>query len=238
MTPNLAHCRNQDWIWQTNSTQSSHNYNNMEKSTPTQQTVAHDNECGWHDEGIWCSGRTGRRCTVDNNQAWRKNWEEKFTTSSNTSHQNPPSLPSTIKVKHSSDSHVSSSVPGLSSYLDMSMTEISPDNQVTMVRKCVWKHMFSIWKFYHKEYHAHYSQDERTMCGFLLKNTNLRGNHDWWLEMRRVVIKTHTDVRNNAIKNMQTKFKGKPKQENILPKCELLELTFVWGKTFATMHKS
>ena len=70
-----------------------------------------------------------------------------FTTSSNTSHQNPPSLPSTIKVKHSSNSHVSSSVPGLSSYLDMSMTEISPDNQVTMVRKCVQKHMFSIWNF-------------------------------------------------------------------------------------------
>jgi hypothetical protein len=77
--------------------------------------------------------------------------------------------------------------------------------------------MFSIWKFYHKEYHAHYSQDhERTMCGFLLKNTNLRGNHDWWLEMQRVVIKTHTDVQNNAIKSMQTKSKGKPKQENIL----------------------
>ena len=34
--------------------------------------------------------------------------------------------------------------------------------------------------------------------------------------MQRVVIKTHTDVWNNAIKNMQTKFKGKPKQENIL----------------------
>jgi hypothetical protein len=26
--------------------------------------------------------------------------------------------------------------------------------------------------------------------------------------MRRIVVKTHTDLRNNAIKNMQTKFKG------------------------------
>jgi hypothetical protein len=133
---------------------------------------------------------------------------KKFTTSSNASHQSPPSLPSSIKVKHSSNSHVSSSVPGLSSFLDMSMIEISPENQVTMVRKCVQKHMFSIWKFFHKEYHAHYSQDERAMCGFLLKNTNLQGNHDWWLEMQRVVIKTHTYVWNNAIKNMQTKFNG------------------------------
>jgi hypothetical protein len=144
---------------------------------------------------------------------------KKFTTSSNTSHQNSPSLPSRINVKHSSNSHVSSSVPGLSSYLGMSMTEISPENQVTMVRKCVRKkHVFSKWKFYHKEHHAHYSQDERTMCGFLLKNTNIQGNHDWWLEMQRVVIKSHTDVWNNAIKNMQTKFKGKPKQGNLVAK--------------------
>ena len=113
--------------------------------------------------------------------------------------------PLSIEVKHPSNSHVSSSVPGLSSYLDMSMTEISPENQVTMVRKCVQKHMFSIWKFYHKENHAHDSQDERTICGFLLKNTNLRGNHNWWLEMQKVVIKTHTDVRSNAIICMQTK---------------------------------
>jgi uncharacterized protein Veg len=140
----------------------------------------------------------------------KKNGRKKFTTSSHTSHQNPPSLPSSIKVKHSSNSHVSSSFPGQSSYLDMSMTEISPENQVTMVRKCVQKHMFSIRKFYRKEYNAHYSQDERTMCRFLLKNTYLQGNHDWWLEMQRVVIKTHTDVWKNAIKKMQTKFKGKP----------------------------
>jgi hypothetical protein len=76
--------------------------------------------------------------------------------------------------------------------------------------------MFSTWKSYHKEYHAHCSQDERTMCSFLLKNTYLRGNHNWWLEMQRVVIKTQKDVWNNATKNMQTKFKGMPKHGNFL----------------------
>jgi hypothetical protein len=40
-------------------------------------------------------------------------------------YQNPPSLPSTIKVMKASDSHVTSSVSGLSSIRDMSMTEIS-----------------------------------------------------------------------------------------------------------------
>jgi hypothetical protein len=80
--------------------------------------------------------------------------------------------------------------------------------------------MFLIWKFYHKEYNAHYSQDERTMCSFLLKNTYLQGNHNCWLEMRQVVIKTNTNVWNNAIKNMQTKFKGKPKQGNFVAKVQ------------------
>ena len=194
----------------------------MEKSTPTQQTVTHgpDHEHLSRKQKRQFLNKVGdltmnaddmmKECDAVEEQEEDAQWttikmeestgRKKFTTSSYTSHQNPPSLPSTIKVKHSSNSHVSSSVPGLSSYLDMSMTKISPDNQVTMVRKCVQKHMFLIWKFYHKEYHAHYSQDERTMCGFLLKNTNLRGNHDWWLEMQRVVLKTHTDVWNNAIK--------------------------------------
>jgi hypothetical protein len=39
-------------------------------------------------------------------------------------YQNPPSLPSTIKVMKASDSHVTSSVLGLSSIKDMSMMEI------------------------------------------------------------------------------------------------------------------
>jgi uncharacterized protein YkwD len=65
----------------------------------------------------------------------RKNTTSSYT--SKTSHQNSPALPSSIKVKQTSNSHVSSSVSGLSSYLDMSMTKIRPENQVILVRKCV-----------------------------------------------------------------------------------------------------
>ena len=164
MTPNLAHLWNQGWIWQANSTQSSHNSNNMEKSTLTHQTVAH----ALHHEHL--SRKQKRQLfnkvgdlTINADYMMKEydaveeeeedaqctmiKMEEstgrtKFTTSSNASHQNPPSLPSSIKVKHSSNSHVSSSVPGLSSFLDMSMTEIGTENQVTMVRKCVQKHIF------------------------------------------------------------------------------------------------
>ena len=48
-------------------------------------------------------------------------------------YQNPPSLPSSIKVSKSRDSQVTSSVPELSSLMDMSMTEISEENQISMV---------------------------------------------------------------------------------------------------------
>jgi hypothetical protein len=60
-------------------------------------------------------------------------------------YQNPPSLPSTIKVMKASNRHVTCSVSGLSSIMDMSMMEISKENQVLMVKGCIKKHVFSIW---------------------------------------------------------------------------------------------
>ena len=123
-------------------------------------------------------------------------------------YRNPPSLPSTIKVGKSSDSQLTSSVPGLSSLMDMSMTEISEENQISMIKTCIKNHVFSIWKFYQKDFHSHFSEDEKTLCGFIMKHTNIWWTQNWWLGMRRIVVKTHTDLRNNAIKNMQMKFKG------------------------------
>ncbi len=87
------------------------------------------------------------------------------------------------------------------------MAEISEDNQVLMVKGCIKNHVFSIWKFYQKDFHSRFSEDEKTMCG-IMKHTNRRGTQNWWLGMRRIVVKTHTDLRSNAIKNMQIKFKG------------------------------
>ena len=97
---------------------------------------------------------------------------------------------------------------GLSSLVDMSMTENSEENQISVIKTCIKNHVFSIWKFYQKDYHSHFSEDEKTLCGFIMKHTNIRGTQNWWLGMRRIVVKSHTDLRNNAIKNMQTKFKG------------------------------
>ena len=155
-----------------------------------------------------------RRVTTDPNDLIESDEEEGHFQKTDTkqgqkdTYQNPSSLPSTIKVMKASDSHVTSSIPGLSSIMDMSMTEISEENQRLMVRGCIKNHVFSVWKFYQKDFHSHFSEDEKTMCGFIMKHTNIRGTQNWWLGMRRIVVKTHTDLRNNAIKNMQIKFKG------------------------------
>jgi hypothetical protein len=106
-----------------------------------------------------------------------------------------------LKSSKASISHVTSSFPGLSSIMDMSMTEISEKNQVLTVKGCIITHMFSIWKFYQK--------DDKTICGFIMKHTNRRGGtQNRWLGMQRILVKTHTDLCNNTIKNKQIKFKG------------------------------
>jgi hypothetical protein len=52
------------------------------------------------------------------------------------------------------------------------------------------------------------TKDDKTMCGFIMKQTIIRGTQNWWPGMQRIVVKTYTDLCNNAIKNMQIKFKG------------------------------
>jgi hypothetical protein len=123
----------------------------------------------------------------------------------------PEAVPSSIHVsKSTGHSLITTSVPGRSNIpLDMSLTEVKADHQKMLVKDCVRKRIFSIWKFYQREFDSQFSLDEETLCGFILKYTGLQGDEDWWVQIRKVVRKCHTDMRNNAIKNMQAKFKGK-----------------------------
>lgn len=138
--------------------------------------------------------------------------EANSTSHNNSKDKQPASLPTSINFKGgSSESQVSSSIPGLSSIMDMSFSEISEENLITMVKNCVKQNIFPIWKFYHKDYHGKYSQSEKTMCGRLMSHMKLTAGEDWWLQIRKVVVKTHTDHRNNCIKAMSIKFRGKTK---------------------------
>ena len=140
-----------------------------------------------------------------------KTWGATSTGTPHSSQQLYP--PRTINVAETTaDSQLSSSIPGLHSIIDMSMTDIEATSHISLVKICVKKLMFSYWKFYDKNNDNHYSQDEGTMCGFIIKHTGIdprKCNKDWWVEMRKTAVKTHTDLRNNAIKTLQIKFKGK-----------------------------
>lgn len=124
----------------------------------------------------------------------------------------PNSVPSSIKVKTSSGSQVTSSVPGLSSFHDMSMTEMSEEFQISVVKTCVKKYLFHTWKFYQPDFQEKFDESEGTMCGFIMKRTGCKGDPTWWFSMRKIVVATLTLCRNNAIKNMGMKFKGKQNQ--------------------------
>ena len=140
-----------------------------------------------------------------------KTWGSTGTATSHPSQ--PPYPPATINIAETTaGSQLSSSIPGLNSIIDMSMTDIEATSHISLVKTCVKKLMFSYWKFYDKNNDNHYSKDEGTMCGFIIKHTGIdpqKCNKDWWVEMRKTALRTHTDLRNNAIKTLQIKFKGK-----------------------------
>ena len=128
-------------------------------------------------------------------------------------YNHPNSLPSSIKqVKTSNGSQVTSSVPGLGSFHDMSMIEMSDEFQISVVKTCVKKYLFHTWKFYQPDFQGKFDETEGTMCGFIMKRTGCKGAPTWWWSMRRIVVATLTLCRNNVIKNMGLKFKGKQNQ--------------------------
>ena len=101
-----------------------------------------------------------------------KTWGATGTGTSHSSQQLYP--PRTINVADTTaDSQLSSSIPGLHSIIDMSMTDIEATSHISLVKTCVKKLMFSYWKFYDKNNDNQYSKDEGTMCGFIIKHTGI-----------------------------------------------------------------
>ena len=95
----------------------------------------------------------------------------------------------------------------------MDMTgKMTPAGKRMMVRDFVKKVLFRRLKFFIKELHGMYHQSETSVCGLVIKNCNDVPDHeatlDWWATMRKAVISTHTDHRNNVIKTMRLRFRG------------------------------
>jgi hypothetical protein len=70
--------------------------------------------------------------------------------------------------------------------MDMSMTKVSEENQIHMDKGCIKRHAFSICQ---KDFHSHFSEDKKTMSGFIMKLTKIWGTQNSWLGMRRIAVK-------------------------------------------------
>ena len=89
--------------------------------------------------------------------------------------------------------------------------QMTPAGRRMLVRDCVKKVLFRRLKFFRKELHGMYDQSETSVCGLVIKNCNVAlqdATLDWWAGMRKIVIATHTDHRNNVIKTMRLRYRG------------------------------
>jgi hypothetical protein len=91
---------------------------------------------------------------------------------------------------------------------DFSMTAVTVGNIRNILKNNLKEYIFRRIKFYNRFKHAQYSTETSTLCGQLLKRSNMNANATWWENMRPMIIKTLTDHRNNCIKRMQKRFKG------------------------------
>ena len=92
--------------------------------------------------------------------------------------------------------------------LDLSLTAFSDSTIKSIVKTCVKDTIFSQCKFYNRDKHGRFDISPTSMCGQIMKHCNIVANETWWYQMRPVIVKTHTDHRNNCIKRLNGRFKG------------------------------
>jgi hypothetical protein len=95
--------------------------------------------------------------------------------------------------------------------IDMTM-DITANHMRMMVRDCVKKELFRRLKFYKKEFHGNYDFRQGSVCALIIQCCNLEHENatlKWWNTMQRVIVRTHTDHRNNVIKTIHVRFRGK-----------------------------
>jgi hypothetical protein len=85
-------------------------------------------------------------------------------------------------------------------------------SQRMMVRECVKTKLFRRLKFFKKDVHGLFDRRQGTVCAMIIANCNIeaeKADEYWWADMRKLVVCSHTDRRNNVIKNMRLRFRGK-----------------------------
>ena len=144
-----------------------------------------------------------------------------------------PGMPSPIQSRYSSlptprGDQTTGAVAALDPVSVLSYPNIPPGNPSTtplnmllsntiasqrmMVKECVKFKLFRRVKFYKKDVHGVYDLRKGSVCALIIANCNVEledADEHWWADMRKLVGNTHTDRRNNVIKNMRLRFRGK-----------------------------
>ena len=116
----------------------------------------------------------------------------------------------TVQQKDSASNVFAFSHPIVEEPLNMALQNTESSNKL-MVKACVKTKLFSRLKFFKKEIHGLYDLRPNSVCALIIANCNVtpeQADKYWWGDMRKVVINTHTDRRNNVIKNIRLRFWG------------------------------
>jgi hypothetical protein len=96
---------------------------------------------------------------------------------------------------------------------DMTM-RVSAHGVRTLVREFVKEHLFRLVKFFNKDMHGHYDLSRASVCGLVIHHCNVEiqdANAAWWATMRKTIVTTLTNHRNNVIKTVRAKYRGTSK---------------------------
>jgi hypothetical protein len=119
-----------------------------------------------------------------------------------------PILPNPV-MSHNGDRMPSNSITPQPLNMHLQNTIAS---QRMMVKECVKTTLFRRLKFFKKDVHGLFDVRSGSVCAMIIENCNVsadEADHVWWADMRKLVVATHTDRRNNVIKNMRLRFYGK-----------------------------
>ena len=96
---------------------------------------------------------------------------------------------------------------------DMTLT-VSARGIQRIVKDIVRDRLFCVIKFFDREKHGFCSDAPNTVCGIVVRSCNLMFSscdemRAWWKEIRKTIIRTIADHRNNCIKAMRIRYRGK-----------------------------
>ena len=115
-----------------------------------------------------------------------------------------------VQPTESTSNVLTFSHPILEEPLSMALQNTEHSNKL-MGKACVKTKLFSRLKFIKKEIHGLYDLRPNSICAIIIANCNVtpeQADKFWLSDMQKVVFHTHTDRRNNVIKNIRLRLRN------------------------------